>query len=735
MSTTLAITIFCSGNAPIQIDPDGPGPLKLADFTAAAAAWSFTIEQLDDGWASVKSLLDGSYWYVGPDKVLANRPAEPAELQSAEGRQRFGFRFESATNGQFYLRSGQGMEIVLDNNGRFIAQAGTGGALVDMATQDVDADDFLADRCSCHPPGDDAHGEGGHERAVRWEDAQHRRLVENALAILGAQKFASLEGRQRVLKLFDNQDFRSAVFKGLHDADYKFPYNDGIAFFVSHFYDPDTRKNFLGLKSPTALASFVKYQLKSRSVLDYIDEQVKDSPSGRNFAEHVKDAGYNLGLAMHFLTDLSQPMHAANFINFPPDWRHSGFEKLADRIGARWNLAADAVDGKEIDLVALQFSKEEDVAHALALKSKQIFKRWVSPLMERHVVRKAAPRGYVFIYNNEFTEEECGGIFAEALRNGQIAAVQALLLFGKKLPTSTSMPAGTIVRRDCWSNRDPALAFFSGSRHLFWANDDCSIYHSCSDDGVVWREGQLTDAGNATTFRPAAVDYAGRLYLFWHTNDGSKRLHVSSVKASGDDIDNMRWEKGVALRPDIKAKGGPGVVRHNGVLHLFWIADDGSNAIEHSEMRSADMIMGAWSAPRPIDGDARSPSAPAGCSVGEWMYLFWRANDSSKRIYWSRSRDARSWEAAKAINDHDSSSGGLSAAEIDGIPTVYWRANDDSGALYQSGATDGLNWPRGTVINPNISAAGAPTMVGYYRRLLCWRETGRLGAIMYAEAP
>jgi len=99
-----------------------------------------------------------------------------------------------------------------------------------------------------------------------------------------------------------NNLFQDAMCRGLWNADKIAPYNDPIAKFVptwaSHFYDPDTGKNWLGKTEPTALSAGA----------DFYDQSLRAYRRQDN-----ESAGYFLGLAVHYLSDLTQPMHAANF--------------------------------------------------------------------------------------------------------------------------------------------------------------------------------------------------------------------------------------------------------------------------------------------------------------------------------------------------------------------------------------------------------------------------------------
>ncbi len=99
--------------------------------------------------------------------------------------------------------------------------------------------------------------------------------------------------------------FHNSLYQGLYDADYKAPYNNPAAFgkfptYTSHFFDATTGCNYLFQSSPTALTEGLSHF--EAAVLAY---QRQNLPT----------AGYELGLAMHYFTDTTQPMHAAGFAN------------------------------------------------------------------------------------------------------------------------------------------------------------------------------------------------------------------------------------------------------------------------------------------------------------------------------------------------------------------------------------------------------------------------------------
>jgi phospholipase C len=106
---------------------------------------------------------------------------------------------------------------------------------------------------------------------------------------------------------------------GIWDADFVPPYSD--LGWAHHFYDPDTGSNFLSCTlfpndcRETALIWGVKTYNESLAAYAQND---------------VHQAVFKLGVALHFLTDVGQPMHAANFTAFHdfPGY-HGSFETAA----------------------------------------------------------------------------------------------------------------------------------------------------------------------------------------------------------------------------------------------------------------------------------------------------------------------------------------------------------------------------------------------------------------------
>lgn len=187
---------------------------------------------------------------------------------------------------------------------------------------------YELDRTRWSKPGAPLHPHPG-QTAPTWqtrlEDDQavntHLWLCNQGLALLERSDDSAHRGMAIWLA-----NYRQAWQRAVYEADYIDPYCDvswwggypGCKFF-SHFYDPDTGLNWLDEATPTALTEGARWWAVS---LDEVRE-------GKLF-----DAFYHFGISLHYLTDLTQPMHASNFTflsSIPPGY-HTSFESFSTTV-------------------------------------------------------------------------------------------------------------------------------------------------------------------------------------------------------------------------------------------------------------------------------------------------------------------------------------------------------------------------------------------------------------------
>jgi phospholipase C len=169
----------------------------------------------------------------------------------------------------------------------------------------------------------------------------HLWIVERALDILA--KHPRHAKAAAALERLDNLGCRANWTQGLYDADYKHEYNGGRmslsiaptaaeiaasgATWESHFYDPDTRLNWKGRREPTAYTEILAHVFAAEYW--FAHPNLLGDGLGANRAV----ACYEIGLALHFITDLTQPMHAANFTAVDSPVRlHTNLEEWAMEI-------------------------------------------------------------------------------------------------------------------------------------------------------------------------------------------------------------------------------------------------------------------------------------------------------------------------------------------------------------------------------------------------------------------
>jgi hypothetical protein len=112
-------------------------------------------------------------------------------------------------------------------------------------------------------------------------------------------------------------EFTKGIAQGIHDAENYLPFDTEISGFFgsAHYYNMDTNGGPWWAPNP-ATVNAVEYGLR------YFQQALED--------ENVSSCGRSLGLAMHYLIDLTQPMHCGAFPNDPvgvwPERRHENYE-------------------------------------------------------------------------------------------------------------------------------------------------------------------------------------------------------------------------------------------------------------------------------------------------------------------------------------------------------------------------------------------------------------------------
>ncbi|HEY2321772.1 MAG TPA: hypothetical protein VGJ82_02810, partial [Thermoanaerobaculia bacterium] len=256
------------------------------------------------------------------------------------------FTLEERGGGTTVLRTAKGGYVTVGADGRIEATTLDGG---DASTfRFADAVEWSA---AFETPGGCCGAPGG--IGIAWEKQQHKRIFHGALrALANIQNVdpwtALWQLAQRILALFPKRTDGSysgvlyeAVIDGLEKADtleefggvYPLPGIGARNIYYMHFYDPSTGNTFVDRpqNAKTECESHFTRTL-------YIKPENADDKTKRTI-------GFWFGLALHYFTDLTQPMHAANFKNYLrydrlpggtillKEITHKKFEEYADKFG------------------------------------------------------------------------------------------------------------------------------------------------------------------------------------------------------------------------------------------------------------------------------------------------------------------------------------------------------------------------------------------------------------------
>ena len=250
----------------------------------------------------------------------------------------------------------------------------------------------------------------------RWEDKRHTKILERAIELVNTG--APAEDIAKLTTWLKRDGFCDGLRAGLHDADYVAPYTGVL--YSSHFYDPDTEQNYFEKTDPTAKTEALRH--------------FKESLAKRyKTPDAFRDIAYELGLALHYLTDLSQPMHAANFINNPffGDLRHEWMEQYAEQNVDDFN-AVNYRKPTAIDEQLANADSIEMLVRNLAWHSKSVFKRLVQPLADSMAMLNHRTQTYTYMNEWAYTpenREKTNLILWESIPQGQQAAAAFLLLW------------------------------------------------------------------------------------------------------------------------------------------------------------------------------------------------------------------------------------------------------------------------------------------------------------------
>lgn len=272
-----------------------------------------------------------------------------------------------------------------------------------------------------------------------WNDATHEGIVVATVELLGSH--TDVPSVEPLLELMRHAHFftrdKGGLLKGLHDADYQARFHGGD--YASHFYDPKVGRNFRHpwiYPNPNARTEGARYFNLSMGFLASILWKKKNAKPVTD--EERRNCGYWLGIATHYLTDLAQPMHAANFgeyigQNWPiphyADSRHSNFEKSVERqVKKGYFKSLPALPSEALDLTGVKGPShliDETCGHA-----RSVWDGLLGPISKEKFVYSSITRQWRTV---PFTDAEVLRVMDRTLKSPAMTATARFFLYWHRM--------------------------------------------------------------------------------------------------------------------------------------------------------------------------------------------------------------------------------------------------------------------------------------------------------------
>jgi phospholipase C len=303
-------------------------------------------------------------------------------------------------------------------------------------------------------PADDGNGVASAwdaESVDHESKSTHLWIVNRGIDILS--KHQDLPAAKKAVALLNDQACRTQWQQGLLDADFKAVYNNGEhdlplgasdlqvglskATWKSHFYDPDTDKNYKGETSPTARTE-AKSHL-ARAMENHLGQ-----------ASASSTACYELGLTLHYYTDLTQPMHASNFTAVDrPAKLHSNLEGYSMEIQARYPLADWAGEPTNVTIDQYVVTTAKDSKAQFALGAQAVINAYNRNEYKDGIwCRNIAAPSWRFLERQHLDYKQCWAgdeevdrMVGQTLQMAQEHTAKFIYLMASQIPDAAPAPA------------------------------------------------------------------------------------------------------------------------------------------------------------------------------------------------------------------------------------------------------------------------------------------------------
>lgn len=279
-----------------------------ARLTVGSEPDLFQVTRFESGIVALKSLRSGGFVSYEPQTGVSVTGAEIGPSQK--------FELEEPGSGKVAFKSPDGryLSAGADTDGS-VEVSGTTIGPNELFALDVQEGLRLADgKALSHCCGPHVVASDEDSASLVWDDQSHKEMVHAAIHLLRTMSNPTREAKEFVAIWDSRGSFRDRLFQGLRNADYENPWK-GNGFYQDHFYDPERGLNYMNQPS-SALSEGRRWFNLS------LHGGMRAFKLGNGATDALYSGiGYHLGLSLHFFTDLTQPMHTANFTNvFGQNW-------------------------------------------------------------------------------------------------------------------------------------------------------------------------------------------------------------------------------------------------------------------------------------------------------------------------------------------------------------------------------------------------------------------------------
>lgn len=292
---------------------------------------------------------------------------------------------------------------------------------------------------------------------------------------------------------------------------------------------------------------------------------------------------------------------------------------------------------------------------------------------------------------------------------------------------SAPWPAGVAINAIDQSPKAPSLATFRHRLYMVWKAEDASnrIFISSTSDGTNWLPSVSINDTDATRETPALVASPMRLYIAFKASDGSNTIYVTSTP-NPEPVAGMPatvWPPARRINSTDQTATAPALYYFNGNICLAW-SSVGTNQIYFLSLRETPLFGIGTGPGHRINSSDQTPKSPSLASWRGKLYLAWKSQDPSNRIFITSSPDGRIWPNGRVINSVDSTR--ETPVLLNTAHRLYlaFKSNDSFNTIHLTSASDTeVTWPAAVTINSVDSTPLAPALGFYQDKLfMAWKS-------------